>query len=373
MKIVLLILVVFISSTFSQCINATYGVKGSFCDDKNFFCKNFLTCQHHECKPGHLGARCEHHSDCFLSELNHVKCIEHVCNSLKYNGEHCDSDKECYGGICTFGFCVGKQEKYPCNPEAPVECAEKLYCSKKTKMCEKRLNENDSCDDFIDKSPGHNYYILCPIGTACTKNKKCEKIGKKVKGDICIEDIECIGIYSCMKSENENVKRCGYHIIDDLPCGNRNCSSSMGEACFCINNQNGTKESVCKIHDIQQDACNYTQYAIDYQQCWKDNGCPLDFYQKENGTISFLTEAIPNGSCMSEKCGHILRQLLCCSNSLISGGIHEKLNYFPLSCDETPSLLIPAIIIFSITMVTIVISSLLIFGISLSQMLMNSK
>ena len=82
---------------------------------------------------------------------------------------------KCYGGICNYGFCVGKSENEACNPELPVECAEKFYCSKETKLCKKILQEDEKCDDYIHKLPGHNYYILCPPGTACTQNQRCEQ------------------------------------------------------------------------------------------------------------------------------------------------------------------------------------------------------
>jgi hypothetical protein len=294
-----------------------------------------------------------------------------VCNTLKYNGEHCDSNDECYSRICHFGFCAGRALGFPCDSKAPVQCAEKLYCSKKTNKCENILRVNDNCQDYHETRPGDNYYIMCPPGTACF-SETCELIGSKGIGEECNFDSECVGLFKCYASSQNETKICqGYEALQS--CGdNTTCSLTNGEFCICDHSNNKT-EGVCKVSDVGQVACGYAEVAKEYQQCWKENGCPLDLYQKVYGTLSFFTESIPNGSCMSEKCGHILKKLFCCVNQMIKNLPHEKMNYFPNKCDEFPSLLIPVIVLFSITMLIMFISSLVVFGISFSQIFIERK
>lgn len=67
-----------------------------------------------------------------------MTCVNGRCLELRFAGELCAGDDQCYSKTCNHGICGGRKEGERCQPSAANECGEGLYCSRSAKRCTKK-------------------------------------------------------------------------------------------------------------------------------------------------------------------------------------------------------------------------------------------
>jgi hypothetical protein len=202
----------------------TDGEIGNFCwEDDN--CIEGTTCQGSGSLPGcriPIGDYCQDDEQCKYS------CVDDVCAP----GKSCESNDECYDGLCVDDFCKNISGRCTVDEECLNGC-EKLSCQNsvlgeycefdfncksedltcKDNKCTNKLNDGESCIDSDECLFGCEYTDENEKGT-CTSgefNSKCDS------------DTDCIS------------DKCGYLNEDDLIQIGKICLRSTNEKCFTSN------------------------------------------------------------------------------------------------------------------------------------------
>ena len=173
---------------------------------------------------------------------------------------------------------------------------------------------------------------MCPGGTRClaiTGSKKaCRKIGYLTEGEECKFDHECSGILSC-RSINEPKLRCHQPRFRETCRGaEKDCDSLNGEQCIC--NENRQNPPTCKRTSNGRRSCNYPLVALEWRNCWEKYNCPYD-----SGLFftSWYVDVFPSSStCMSQHCGFILKNYLCCSTNGFDSISYSMSHSAPINC-----------------------------------------
>lgn len=109
----------------------------------------------------------------FYGEYSKGKCSAPILKKYvnRYPGEDCNENTKCQGknSVCLNGKCTGKNEGEICGETS--ECKVGLFCSSKTKKCQRQLKEGEQCVSSYD----------CVNYLGCYMNK-CTKFGTLKKG-----------------------------------------------------------------------------------------------------------------------------------------------------------------------------------------------
>jgi len=193
------------------------------------------------------------------------------------------------------------------------------------------------------EGPGGNLNVACKGGTRCLSvagsNYACRKVQYVGFGEECSYDFECVGFMSCT-TRNSPYPTCQYPTFGQ-GCFSGNCSFISGQACIC--SADG-KSGVCqKVNaDLTKD-CNYETTLKNYRDCWERSNCP---YDNNMNFFALFIESFPTGTCMSNNCGQIAKDYVCCNGNTIPQGIYSSSYPFPGGCGGINWLLTAFIVIF---------------------------
>jgi len=102
--------------------------------------------------------------------------------------------------------------------------------------------------------------------------------------------------------------------------------------------------------DLKKD-CNYELQARNYRDCWERNNCPFD---NQMGFFALFAESFNTGTCMSQNCGQIARDMMCCLSQGYDDNPWSELMSAPLNCGS--SILVPLAIALVVIAVLILVS-----------------
>lgn len=333
----ILFFIPFVFSQWGQCDPRTYGNAGDSCSaaqNSTRVCKQYLSCKDGRCSTSIVGSRCKVPDDCFLSRRTQgmITCIKDTCVKMKYNGERCIDNEQCFGQKCENGWCVGLKEGDACNPTQNVQCDRGLYCSLQTSTCTRQKLLGDNCEDYVSERAGRNYNVICPGGSVCMavagSDKRCRKYGYVQENGACNFDNECAGFMTCNRNQvcSQNV----WSWNQGCPGAPKNCSFVDGESCIC--GQNGQTNS-CQKTSAGRIECNYPYYATEIRNCGERNNCPYDSnYQFFSNYYDVFPQA---ETCMSQNCGSIIREYFCCLGDGYDHLSASWLHSAPLSCSTS--------------------------------------
>jgi len=171
-----------------------------------------------------------------------AKCRNYYLHPIRFPGEFCRNDTECYSTQCdnNTNKCIGRRFEEACVND--VDCAEGLYCENTKKICVKTIKENQECNSDLKCAP----YLVChknkcilkasllngePTSTpsACSsfyiRNGKCDDGPKlqRSENDPKVGPIKCPneGVCSYKFADNEILTepcQCGHTESGELLC-----------------------------------------------------------------------------------------------------------------------------------------------------------
>jgi hypothetical protein len=277
---------------------------------------------------------------------------------MKYNGEWCRNHDECYSGKCD-RQCQGAKLDEACDPSQLVGCEKGLYCSLRDSKCRRQRRIAEPCDDYVREGPGRNFNVICQGGTQClavqNSDKRCRKIGYVLEGGDCGFDNECVGFLRC--SSRGSCTTQGIAWMGQGTClgAPRNCSVIQGESCVC-GAGNGGQPSCQKTSGGRGD-CDYDNTMLNLRNCQERANCPYD----GQGFFSMFWNAFPQAStCMSDNCGGIIRQYLCCVGEGFDNVPYAWTHSAPLSCGSNAIVTALVVLLFIFAGFSVVVTAIVV-------------
>jgi len=92
-----------------------YNCQGLSCSAINNQCLMPYQCINNRCEVVKEGDRCRIREDCGFW----MECIRGHCQPIRFAGEKCNNDYQCYSHDCRSGICGGKVKSKLCSPRSP--------------------------------------------------------------------------------------------------------------------------------------------------------------------------------------------------------------------------------------------------------------
>lgn len=237
--------------------------KDEECSIDHNICKLPYECVNHRCVPVAIGDSCTDSDDCGYW----MNCVKGHCTELHFAGESCHSNTECYSHNCHNSTCTGKNKRKHCNPSAPNQCGEGMYCSLSQKRCRPQLKLGDK--GCLDTAEYSNYLSVCGDFSSCnTGTNKCTQLFSQEEGEKCGEVLNCKLSYDCIKGHCKKV----------LPVCDANKGCTISGSC-----QSNQTDSSCFYYNDGND-CN--DEIESWKSCGKSSGCQVRHIFDWNGCMN---------------------------------------------------------------------------------------
>jgi len=204
--------------------------------------------------------------------------------------------------------------------------------------------------------------VICPGGSQCIEKKnsltkKCYLVNNKVINEECEDESECVLGLTCRTSGGTKFN-CLRPLRQGL-CINsgRNCTREE----WCICGENGGQND-CKA--IYNPSCRESDTAKRWNNCWKDNNCPLE----RNMLIAFFIDIFQKETCLGKNCGDIPINYACCSLKSYEGLSYSPVGAYSLYCGNIAGTILPILI-----GVGLVISQIILVAILITYIVLRNR
>ena len=264
---------------------------GEFCNDEDGQCKSGL-CAHHKCEPqippctksecwqrlGSTNEPCHRDADCsggsychrVIGRRNTCRAGATVVN--RPNGDYCDDDVQCSGGVCTGSTC-----------EAKIPACESVSCHQTLGGSDQPCNRDEDCEDSVYCRKVAGQRNTCrrsdgnrPEGKYCDSNEQCATRGGCHNSLCrqCTHDEHCGPGKFCNENTCQPKRGVGGLCTRSGECIRGHCDT--GRCHECTNNGHCKGDGIC-----EHNKCRSKRKSN--ERCLSDDWCI-------SGTCAALTE-----------------------------------------------------------------------------------
>jgi len=173
----------------------------------------------------------------------------------------------------------------------------------------------------------------------------------KGQNDECLDSSECLIGLGC----RGNPSRCQLAITSNCPKSPRNCT--FNEICVC-----GSSENECRTSF--QGGCRDNDIARKWNECWKQNNCPLE----TNLLLAFFVDVFQRETCLGKNCGTIAEGWACCRFKSFEG-----LEFTPAGAGNLPCGNIAGTILPILLGITIIISQVVLIALLITYVVLRNR
>ena len=247
-----------------------------------------IPCAKYECKamnPGDCGQTVSSETDLtvYLQKCNDTSvctltfdpdkndtCAPTYTTALRYPGEYCAGNEECFSGTCTKNLCQGKDASAAC--QADIDCNVGLYCNKEAGLCQKAAALNDVCSSSVK----------CALPGVCN-GTTCVPLGQLENGKPALVPALCKSFYVANGNCSPGPKLQGMpeNTLAPIKCppDTKRCSYKLGDAEYkesCECGRGSTEDTYCSPGkgDLNLGDVKLICYPVVHQLCEQDRWLP---------------------------------------------------------------------------------------------------